>query len=92
MRLHGVTYMTTQDRIEQAARECVDDWYVQTPICCAQHEINALAESVIALIRREREDAARVERDECARLLGAMHVRAKDDSASSALYDAEQAV
>jgi hypothetical protein len=53
----------TQDRIEQAARECEEDWYVQTPVHCAQHERDALVRSIAALIRREREDAARVERE-----------------------------
>lgn len=47
----------TQDRIEQAAREIIDGWGVDED---AKH---GLALSIAALIRREREDAARVERE-----------------------------
>jgi hypothetical protein len=74
----------TQDRIEQAARECARRWYwtgsfngglgrdtdeaeaVNRAGC--KDAIDRMAGELAALIRREREDAARVEREECAKV------------------------
>jgi hypothetical protein len=58
------------DRIEQAARECVHEWYVTIPVYLADNEQLMLEDAIAALIRREREDAARVERESAPTLAG----------------------
>jgi hypothetical protein len=58
----------TQDRIEQAARECVDAWHFTRNPNVSIADDAALIVHVAALIRREREDAARVEREQCAKV------------------------
>lgn len=55
----------TQDRIEQAARECVREYGDCHPA--------RLAAEFAALIRREREDAARVERERATASVEALH-------------------
>jgi hypothetical protein len=56
----------TQDRIEQAAREILRKQFSHA--FPNTDDINNGASSINALIRRERDDAARVERDECAKV------------------------
>jgi hypothetical protein len=54
----------TQDRIEQAARECLDEARFDGPSLMVRAEARQRAvEAIAALIRREREDAARMERE-----------------------------
>jgi len=59
--------MSTHDRIEQAARELYDI----AQDCIGASGLKSVRASIwgefAAVVRRERDDAARVERDECAK-------------------------
>lgn len=57
------------DKFDEMARECVSDWYFQTPVYLAQHEQQCLAGDVAALVRRAVEEARADEREECAKAL-----------------------